>query len=75
MIEVLRTADRIKLSAAVAVLQEAGVAAETFDLAAGSMWGTAIPVRLMVEDAEVAAARAALRAAGWREASDGDWDL
>ncbi|MEO8811799.1 MAG: DUF2007 domain-containing protein [Caulobacteraceae bacterium] len=75
MIELLRTTDPIKLTALQAALASGGVVATAFDAAAGSLWQAVIPVRLMVADGDANAARRVLREAGFREASDGDWDL
>lgn len=75
MIAVLTTTDAVKLSAARAVLADAGVAGEVFDTAAGGLWTAIIPMRLMVDDEDLAQARRALREAGFVEAADGDWDL
>jgi hypothetical protein len=75
VIALLATADVVKISAVQAVLDEAGIAFEVFDSAAGSMWGAAIPRRLMVDEADLARARQALAAAGFVEAADGEWDL
>ena len=75
MIVILTTTDAVKLSAVQAVLADAGVAAEVFDSAAGGRWRAIIPMRLMIDDADEASARRALREAGFVEAGDGDWDL
>ena len=75
MIVILTTTDAVKLSAVQAVLADAGVAAEVFDSAAGGLWRAIIPMRLMIDDADEASARRALREAGFVEAGDGDWDL
>ena len=75
MIALLATADMVKISAVQALLAEAGVACELFDAGAGSMWGSAIPRRLMVDEADLGRARLALTAAGFVEAADGEWDL
>ena len=75
MIVILTTTDAVKLSAVQAVLADAGVAAEVFDSAAGGLWRAIIPMRLMIDDADEASARRALREGGFVEAGDGDWDL
>lgn len=75
MIALLVTADKVKISAVQAVLAEAGVAFDMFDSATGSMWGSAVPQRLMVDEADLGRARGALAAAGFVEARDGEWDL
>lgn len=71
----LTTLDPIKLSAAESILAQAGIDSQVFDRAAGALWTSIIPLRLMIDDADLNAAGAALRAAGFREANDGDWDL
>ena len=75
MIALLRTTDPIKLSSVRALLDDAGVETLTFDGAAGGLWPTVIPVRLMVSDADANNARRLLREAGFTAAKDGDWDL
>jgi hypothetical protein len=75
VIALLVTPDMVKISAVQAVLAEADVAFDVFDSATGSMWGAAIPRRLMVDEADLGRARLALAAAGFVEAADGDWDL
>ena len=75
MIELLRTTDAIKLSAARALLADGGVEALVFDAAAGGLWQGVIPQRLMVADQDLDAASRLLREAGFRKAADGDWDL
>lgn len=75
MIAILTTTDPIKLSAARALLTQAEIGSEVFDSAAGGLWRSIIPQRLMIDDQDAARARLALRGAGFVEASDGDWDL
>ena len=75
MIALLVTPDMVKISAVQAVLAEAGVAFDVFDSATGSMWGSAVPRRLMVDEADLTRARRALATAGFVEAQDGEWDL
>ncbi len=75
MIALLKTFDPVKLDAARALIEGAGVETVTFDAAAGGLWPPAIPQRLMVADADLDAARRLLREAGFVEAADGDWDL
>jgi hypothetical protein len=50
MIEVLKTSDAVRLSFLRAVLKDAGIESAVFDAGAGSLWGTAITSRLMVEE-------------------------
>ena len=75
MIALMRTVDPVKVSAVQALLRDAGVETLVFDGAAGALWQAIIPVRLMVDDGDLAGARRALTQAGFREAKDGDWDL
>jgi Putative prokaryotic signal transducing protein len=75
VIALLVTPDMVKISAVQAVLAEAGVAFDLFDAAVGSMWGSAVPRRLMVDEGDLGRARLALAAAGFVEARDGEWDL
>jgi hypothetical protein len=51
------------------------IESSVFDTAAGGLWRAIIPMRLMIDEADLARARWALRAAGFIEAADGDWDL
>ncbi|MGH6987881.1 MAG: putative signal transducing protein [Caulobacteraceae bacterium] len=75
MLELLRTTDPVKLSAALALLADGGVEAEVFDSGAGNLWQGVIPQRLMVRIADRFRAERLLSAAGFRKAADGDWDL
>jgi hypothetical protein len=75
MIVLLATHDPVKLSAVRSILARAGVDFQVFDQATGHLLSAAIPVRVMVAQADLQAARTALWEAGFREAKDGDWDL
>ena len=75
MIAILTTTDPVKLSAARALLAGETIDSDVFDTAAGGLWTAIIPMRLMIDEADAARARGALRAAGFTEAADGDWDL
>jgi len=75
MIAILTTHNPIKLSAAQALLSDAGIDWTVFDAATGSLWTAAIPRRLMVSDDDAGNAAWTLRGAGWIQAGDGDWDL
>ena len=75
MMTLLQTTDALKVTAVDALLRGAGIASETFDTAAGSLWRAIIPIRIMVAEADHDRARRVLRQAGFVEASDGDWDL
>jgi hypothetical protein len=50
MVEVLSTSDAVRLSFLRAVLKDAGIETAVFDAGAGSLWGTAITLRLMVDE-------------------------
>jgi hypothetical protein len=50
MIELLKTSDAVRLSFLRAVLKDAGIETAVFDAGAGSLWGTAITSRLMVDE-------------------------
>ena len=75
MIAVMTTTDPVKLSAAQALLAGERVESAVFDTAAGGLWRAIIPLRLMIDDDDLARARRILRLAGFVEAADGDWDL
>ena len=75
MIPFLTTTDAVKLSAAEALLRNAGIDSAVFDRAAGALWTAIIPMRLMIEDGTLASARQAMCAAAWKSAADGDWDF
>jgi hypothetical protein len=57
MVEVLSTSDAVRLSFLRAVLKDAGIETVVFDAGAGSLWGTAITSRLMVEEDDLNQAR------------------
>ena len=71
----MTTTDRIKLSAAHALLAAENVESAIFDTAVGGLWTAIIPMRLMIDEDDLSRARWALRAAGFTQAGDGDWDL
>ena len=71
----LTTTDPIKLSAAQSLLRSAGVDSEVFDRAAGTLWTSIIPLRLMIAGGDEARARRALTEAHWVAAGDGEWDF
>jgi hypothetical protein len=75
MMTLIRTTDALKVTAVEAWLRGAGIECEVFDKAAGSLWSAIIPIRVMVADADHAAARRLMRDAGFVEAADGEWDL
>ena len=53
----------VRLSWLRAVLSDAGIETEVWDAGAGSLWGSAIDQRLMVDDADLAQAKRVLEAA------------
>ncbi len=57
MVEVLNTSDAVRLSFLRAVLKDAGIETAVFDAGAGSLWGSAINARLMVEEDDLNQAR------------------
>jgi hypothetical protein len=57
MVEALSTSDAVRLSFLRAVLKDAGIETVVFDAGAGSLWGTAITSRLMVEEDDLNQAR------------------
>jgi hypothetical protein len=57
MVEVLSTSDAVRLSFLRAVLKNAGIETAVFDAGAGSLWGSAITSRLMVEEDDLAQAK------------------
>jgi hypothetical protein len=57
MVELLKSANPVRLSYLAAVLADAGVETFIADAGAASLWGAAIPARLMVDEAELAHAR------------------
>ena len=60
MIELVKTSDAVRLSFLRAVLKNAGIESTVFDAGAGSLWGTAITARLMVDDADLNQAKRVL---------------
>jgi hypothetical protein len=75
MVTLLQTTDALKVTAVDALLRGEGIAFQTFDTAAGSLWTAIIPIRVMVAEEDQHRARRVLREAGFVEAGDGDWDL
>ncbi len=63
MVELDATSDVVRLSWLRAVLANAGIETEVWDAGAGSLWGSAIDRRLMVDDADLAQAKRVLAAA------------
>jgi len=57
MIELVSTSNPVRLSFLRAVLTDAGIESAVFDAGAGSLWGTAIKSRLMVDEDDLAQAR------------------
>ena len=75
MIALLTTTDPVKLSAAQAILRSAGIRSTVFDRAAGTLWTSIIPMRLMIAAEDAPKARTALTEARWVAGADGEWDL
>ena len=57
MKELLTTSDAVRLSYLRAVLADAGIETVVLDAGAGSLWGAAIPSRLMVDEEDLAQAK------------------
>jgi Putative prokaryotic signal transducing protein len=57
MVELIATSNPVRLSFLRAVLADAGIESAVFDAGAGSLWGTAIKSRLMVEAEDLAQAK------------------
>jgi hypothetical protein len=57
MIELIKTSNPVRMSYLRAVLKDAGIESAVFDQGAGTLWGTAITARLMVEEEDLAQAR------------------
>ncbi|HKT53526.1 MAG TPA: DUF2007 domain-containing protein [Caulobacteraceae bacterium] len=57
MIELVKTTERVRLNFLAAVLADAGIETKVFDEAAGSLWGQAIALRLMVAEDDLDRAR------------------
>ena len=63
MVELVATSDAVRLSWLQAVLADAGIENEVWDSGAGSLWGSAINQRLMVDEADLAQAKRIIAAA------------
>jgi hypothetical protein len=57
MIELVKTSNPVRMSYLRAVLKDAGIESAIFDAGAGTLWGTAIVARLMVDEGDLAQAR------------------
>lgn len=57
MVELLHTTDPVRLSWLRALLADAGIEAVILDEGAGSLWGSAIARRIMVDEDDLAQAR------------------
>jgi hypothetical protein len=57
VIELIKTSNPVRISFLQAVLEGAGVATFVADAGAASLWGSTIPARLMVDEADLARAR------------------
>jgi len=56
MIELIKTTNPVRVSFLRAVLADAGIESFVADAGAASLWGTTIPARLMVAEADLARA-------------------
>ena len=63
MVELIATSDPVRLSWLRAVLADAGIDTQLWDAGAGSLWGSAIDQRLMVDEADLALAQRLIAAA------------
>jgi hypothetical protein len=63
MVELIKTSNPVRLSFLQAVLADAGIETFVADAGAASLWGSTIPARLMVDEADVARARSLIAAA------------
>jgi hypothetical protein len=63
MKELLSTSDAVRLSYLRTVLAAAGIETVVLDAGAGSLWGSAITPRLMVDEEDLAQARRLVAAA------------
>ena len=63
MVELVATSDAVRLSWLRAVLADAGIETQVWDAGAGSLWGSAINQRLMVDEADLAQAKRILAGA------------
>ena len=63
MVELVATSDAVRLSWLRAVLSDAGIETQVWDAGAGSLWGSAINQRLMVDEADLAQAKRILAGA------------
>lgn len=57
MVELIATANPVRISFLRAVLKDAGIETAVFDSGAGSLWGSAIKQRLMVDEGDLAQAQ------------------
>ena len=63
MVELIATSNAVRLSWLQAVLADAGIETEVWDAGAGSLWGSAIDKRLMVDESDLAQAKRVLSVA------------
>jgi len=63
MVEVIKTSNPVRLSFLQAVLADAGIETFVADAGAASLWGSAIPARLMVDEDDLAQAKRLIAAA------------
>jgi hypothetical protein len=63
MVELIKTTNPVRISFLQAVLADAGIETFVADAGAASLWGTTIPARLMVDEADLVQARRLVAAA------------
>jgi hypothetical protein len=63
MVELDATSDAVRLSWLRALLADAGIESEVWDAGAGSLWGSAIEKRVMVDQSDLAQAKRVLASA------------
>ena len=57
MVELIKTSNPVRISFLQAVLADAGIESFVADAGAASLWGSTIPTRLLVDDADLARAK------------------
>ncbi|MDR3512343.1 MAG: DUF2007 domain-containing protein [Caulobacteraceae bacterium] len=63
MVELVKTSNPVRISFLQAVLADAGIETFLADAGAASLWGSTIPARLMVDEADLDRARRLIEAA------------
>ncbi len=57
MVELIKTSNPVRMSFLRAVLGDAGIATFVADTGAAALWGSIIPTRLLVDEADLARAK------------------